>query len=108
MELALAVALERQQEERRRDTVADAGLDSDSRVQVADQRVQAQPFVVAVATRDAAGVVAPAALGLALDRVPEVGGLLLEMLDQPAFADFVLSRARGYFFGRPSSTPVGR
>jgi hypothetical protein len=49
-----------------------------------------------------------AALRLALNRVPEERGLLLEMIDQPALADLVLDRARDYFLGRPSSTPVGR
>jgi hypothetical protein len=103
MELTAAVALEREQEERRRDAVADAGLDRDSWVQVADQRVELQPLVVAVPAGNAAGVVALAALRLALNRVPEVRGLLFEIVDEPALADFVLSRAQSYFFGRPCS-----
>jgi len=45
-----------------------------------------------------------AARRLALDDIPEVGGLFFQMRDQPALADLVLSGADGYFLGRPSST----
>jgi hypothetical protein len=108
VQLAIAVPLQRQQQERRRDAVADAGLDRDLRLELADQRVEPEPLVVAVTAGDAAGVVAVAARRLALDGVPEVGSLFLQVWDQPALADFVLCGADGYFFGRPSSTPVGR
>ncbi len=108
MELALAVPFEREQEERGRDAVADAGLDGGLGLELADQLVEPQPLVVAVAARDAAGVVPVAALRLTLDGVPEVRRLVLEMRDQPALANLVMRSADSYFFGRPSSTPVGR
>ncbi len=108
MELTGAVPLQREQEERGRDAVADAGLDGNARLELAQERIQPQAFVVPVPARDSPGVVAVTALGLALDRVPEERGLLLEVLDQSALADLVLGRAQSYFFGRPSSTPVGR
>jgi hypothetical protein len=108
VELPRAVSVQREQQERGRDAVADAGLDGDSRLELPQELVEPQPFVVPLAAGDAAGVVAVPSLRLALNRVPEDGGLLLEVLDQPARADLVLSRAERYFFGRPSSTPVGR
>jgi hypothetical protein len=108
MQLALAVLLEGEEQERRRDAVADTGLDRDLRLQLADELVEPQALVVAVTAGDAAGVVPVAALRLTLDGVPEVRRLFLEMRDQPALANLVLSSADCYFFGRPSSTPVGR
>jgi hypothetical protein len=82
VQLAFAVVLQGQQEERRRDAVADAGLDGDAWLQLAQQPVEAESFVVAVAARDAAGVVPVPTRGLALNGVPELRCAVLEMVDQ--------------------------
>lgn len=108
MERAVAVPVEREQQKRRGDSVADAGLDRDLRAKLTRQRVEPQALVVAVPARDPPGVVAVASLRFALNRVPEERGLLLEMVDEPALADLFVKRGERYFFGRPSSTPVGR
>jgi hypothetical protein len=108
MQLALAVLLEGEKQERGRDAVADTGLDRNLRLQFANQLIEPQALVVPVTAGDATGVVPVTALRLTLDGVPEVRRLVLEMRDQPALANLVLSSADGYFFGRPSSTPVGR
>ena len=82
MQLSLAVVLQREQEEGGGDAVADAGLDGDSRLEVAEEAVEPKPLVVAVAARDAAGVVAVPSLSSALDGVPELGRTDLEVVDQ--------------------------
>src|SRR4029453_15318366 len=54
----------------------------DLRLHVAQKPVEAQALVVTVSTRDAAGVVPVSTRRLALDRVPELGGADLEVVDQ--------------------------
>jgi hypothetical protein len=103
VKFAATVLVEGEEQERGRDAVAHPGLDGDLRLELADQLVEPQPFVVAVAAGDAAGVVPVAPLRLALDGVPEMCSLLFQVRDQPALANLGFCSADGYFFGRPSS-----
>jgi hypothetical protein len=82
VQLASPVVLQREQEKRRRDAVADARLHGDTRAQLAQQAVEAEPFVVAVPARDAAGVVPVPTRGLTLNGVPELRRAVLEVVDE--------------------------
>ena len=57
MELSRAIALERQQQERRGDAVANARLDGDARPETTDEPVEPQTLLVAVPPGDPARVV---------------------------------------------------
>src|SRR5207253_8186406 len=90
--------------------VADAGLDGDARLQLAQHRVEAQAFAVPLAACRAARVVAVAAR-LAGDGAPEVRGLILEVLDESARLDLPLGSCKGVrlaeeAFGQPTIEPA--
>ena len=79
MQLAPAAPLQRQQDERRGEAVADARLDGDARPELADERIEADAFLVA----QPPGVVA----GRRIDDPPELLVAGLELLDEACLLD---------------------